>query len=85
MNGQAGLDAGPATSLYNATPDTVIVKRRSNRHTDGDDLTMHGLRGDMGVASDIMDWTTRVVLLAKGEGDAIATASLAGRMKASRS
>lgn len=75
VNGRGELDAGPATSLYNATPDTVIVKRRPNRHTDGDDLTMHGLRGDMGVASDVKDWTSRVVLLAEGEGTAIATAS----------
>lgn len=75
VNGRGELDAGPATSLYNATPDTVIVKRRPNRHTDGDDLTMHGLRGDMGVASDVKDWTSRVVLLAEGQGDAIATAS----------
>lgn len=75
VNGDGTLDAGPATSLYAATPDTVIVKRRPNRHTDGDDLTMHGLRGDMGVASDVKDWTSRVVLLAEGEGNAIATAS----------
>jgi hypothetical protein len=75
VNNRAELDAGLATSLYNATPDTVIVKRRPNRHTDGDDLTMHGLRGDMGVASDVKDWTSRVVLLGEGQGDAIATAS----------
>jgi hypothetical protein len=75
VNGRGELDAGPATSLYNETPDTVIVRRRPNRHTDGDDLTMHGLRGDMGVASDVKDWTSRVLLLAEGEGDAIATAS----------
>lgn len=75
VTGRAELDAGPAEALYNATPDTVIVKRRPNRHTDGDDLTLHGLRGDMGLAQDVKDWTTRVVLLAEGEGDAIATAA----------
>ena len=75
VTGRAKLDAGLATSLYQATPDTVIVKRRPNRHTDGDDLTLHGLRGDMGVASDVKDWTSRVVLLAEGEGNAIATAA----------
>lgn len=75
VTGRGTLDAGPATSLYNPVPDTVIVKRRPNRFTDGDDLTMHGLRGDMGVAADVKDWTSRVVLLAEGEGDAIATAS----------
>lgn len=75
VNGRGELDAGPATSLYNETPDTVIVRRRPNRHTDGDDLTLHGLRGDMGVASDVKDWTDRVVLLAEGEGSAVATAS----------
>ncbi|MFI7126001.1 hypothetical protein ACIBQ1_09925 [Nonomuraea sp. NPDC050153] len=75
VNGDGTLDAGPATSLYSATPDTVIVRRRPNRHTDGDDLNLHGLRGDMGVATDVDDWTTRLVLLAEGEGDAIATAA----------
>ncbi|MFI6793686.1 hypothetical protein ACIBG4_40780 [Nonomuraea sp. NPDC050383] len=75
VTGDGKLDAGPATSLYSATPDTVIVRRRPNRHTDGDDLTMHGLRGDMGVASDVDDWTSRLVLLAEGQGDAIATAA----------
>ncbi|MET8866541.1 fibronectin type III domain-containing protein [Nonomuraea sp. NPDC004580] len=75
VNGRAELDAGPAEALYNGTPDTVIVKRRPNRHTDGDDLALHGLRGDMGLAQDVKDWTTRVVLLAEGQGDAVATAS----------
>ncbi|MFI7449534.1 hypothetical protein ACIBQX_18705 [Nonomuraea sp. NPDC049714] len=75
VNGRGELDAGLTTSLYNETPDTVIVRRRPNRHTDGDDLSLHGLRGDMGVASDVKDWTDRVVLLAEGEGNAIATAS----------
>lgn len=75
VTGRGELDAGPATSLYSATPDTVIVKRRPNRHTDGDDLALHGLRGDMGVASDVKDYTTRVVLLGEGQGNAIATAS----------
>lgn len=73
VTGDCRLDAGLAEDLYNATPDTVIVRRRPNRHTDGDDLTMHGLRGDMGVAQDVDDWTSRLVLLAEGEGDAIVT------------
>ncbi|MER7500436.1 hypothetical protein AB0L05_27640 [Nonomuraea pusilla] len=73
VNGDGKLDAGLATDLYDEVPDTVIVRRRPNRHTDGDDLTMHGLRGDMGVATDVDDWTTRLVLLAEGQGDAVVT------------
>ncbi|MGP3914296.1 hypothetical protein [Nonomuraea sp. 10N515B] len=73
VTGDCRLDGGLATDLYNEIPDTVIVRRRPNRHTDGDDLTMHGLRGDMGVAQDVDDWTSRLVLLAEGEGDAIVT------------
>jgi hypothetical protein len=73
VTGDGKLDAGLATDLYSAVPDTVIVRRRPNRHTDGDDLTLHGLRGDMGVATDVDDWTLRVVLLAEGQGDAVVT------------
>jgi hypothetical protein len=73
VNGDATLDAGLATDLYNDTPDTVIVRRRPNRHTDGDDLTLHGLRGDMGLAQDVDDWTSRLVLLAEGQGTAVVT------------
>ncbi|MFB4275723.1 hypothetical protein ACBJ59_10560 [Nonomuraea sp. MTCD27] len=75
VNNRAELDAGLAEDLYNEVPDTVIVRRRPNRHTDGDDLTIHGLRGDMGVAEDVKDWTSKVILLAEGEGTAIATAT----------
>ncbi|MEV4287345.1 fibronectin type III domain-containing protein [Nonomuraea bangladeshensis] len=73
VNGDGTLDAGLATDLYDEVPDTVIVRRRPNRFTDGDDLTLHGLRGDMGVATDVDDWTTRLVLLAEGQGDAVVT------------
>jgi hypothetical protein len=73
VNGDGTLDAGPAGSLFQETPDTVIVRRRPNRHTDGDDLSLHGLRGDMGLAQDVDDWTSRVVLLAEGQGNAVVT------------
>ncbi|MCP2350610.1 fibronectin type III domain-containing protein [Nonomuraea roseoviolacea] len=75
VNGDGKLDAGPAASLFQATPTCVIVRRRPNRHTDGDDLTMHGLRGDMALARDVDDFTTRVVVLAEGEGSSTATGS----------
>ncbi|MCK2219691.1 hypothetical protein MF672_038735 [Actinomadura sp. ATCC 31491] len=73
VTGDGRLDAGLAEDLYDEVPDTVIVRRRPNRHTDGDDLTLHGLRGDMGVAQDVDDWTDRLVLLAEGQGDAVVT------------
>lgn len=75
VNGNATLDAGPASSLFQATPTCVIVRRRPNRHTDGHDMTMKGLRGDMGVATDVDDYTTRVVVIAEGQGESVATGS----------
>lgn len=75
VNGNATLDAGPAASLFRATPDCVIIRKRPNHATDGHDLTMKGLRGDMALAIDVDDFTTRVVVIAEGEGSSTATGS----------
>ncbi|MET8334355.1 fibronectin type III domain-containing protein [Streptosporangium canum] len=71
VNGDGTLDAGLATSLFRSNPDCVIVRHGA----DGRDLALTGLPGDMSLARDVQDWTTRVVLLAEGEGDAVATGS----------
>jgi chitodextrinase len=71
VNGTGTLDAGPIANLYATTPDCVI--QRSGRP--GRDITLTGLPGSMDLQRDIADYTTRVVLLAEGEGDAIATGS----------
>ncbi|MFD9949679.1 hypothetical protein ACFWYW_55665 [Nonomuraea sp. NPDC059023] len=68
VNGNATLDAGPIANLFKTTPDCVIVRKGAGR-----DLTLTGLAGDMQLSRDVEDFTTRVVLLAQGEGDATAT------------
>lgn len=70
VNGDATLDAGPAANLFKTTPDCVIVRKDA-----GKDLTLTGLTGDMQLSRDVEDFTTRVVLLAQGEGEATATGS----------
>lgn len=70
VNGDATLDAGPIANLFKTTPDCVIVRRDAGR-----DLTLTGLTGDMQLSRDVEDFTTRVVLLAEGEGQATSTGS----------
>jgi hypothetical protein len=68
VNGDGTLDAGPESDLYVTDPRCVIVTRGA-----GEDMTLRALQGSMGITRDTEDYTTRVVLLAEGEGDAIAT------------
>lgn len=70
VNGNATLDAGPIANLFKTTPDCLIVRKGA-----GKDLTLTGLSGDMQLSRDVEDFSTRVVLLAEGEGDATATGS----------
>jgi hypothetical protein len=71
VTGDGKLDAGPIANLYVTTPTCVIIRKGSA----GRDLTLTGLPGDMSLQRDVEDFTTRVVLLAEGEGDAVATGS----------
>ena len=68
VNGNGTLDAGPESNLFVTTPTCVIVTRDA-----GEDMTMRALPGSMDVTRDVEDYTTRVVLLAEGEGSSIAT------------
>ena len=70
VNNNATLDAGPESSLFQTTPQATVVARG-----DGQDMTMLGIPGSMDLDSDVEDFTTRVVLLAEGEGSSIATGS----------
>ena len=70
VNGNATLDAGRVEDLYQTTPTTIIVRKGA-----GTDLSMRALPGELTTEQDIEDYTTRVVLLAEGEGDSIATGS----------
>lgn len=70
VNNNGTLDAGPVANLYVTTPQALLIPRR-----DGSDLFYRALRGQMGMATDVEDYTTRVLLLAEGEGETIATGS----------
>lgn len=70
VNGNATLDAGPIANLYNMTPKAILVKKDTGR-----DMRLLGLQADMSMDYDVEDLTTRVVLLAQGEGTTISTGS----------
>ena len=68
VNGDGTLDAGPVSSLFVTTPTCTVVAAGA-----GDDLAMRGVPGSLDLTGDVEDYTTRVVLLAEGEGTSIAT------------
>ncbi|MFJ8995609.1 hypothetical protein ACIRQH_35040 [Streptomyces sp. NPDC102279] len=70
VNGDGTLDAGPEANLFATTPTCTIVAVGA-----GDDMTMRGVPGSLDLTGDVEDYTTRVVLLAEGEGTSIATGS----------
>ncbi|MEU8040862.1 hypothetical protein [Streptosporangium sp. NPDC049078] len=72
VNGNATLDAGPSANMFRTTPTCVIARHGAA----GPDMTVTGLPGDMALARDVEDWTSRVVLLAEGEGASVATAGV---------
>jgi hypothetical protein len=68
VNGNGTLDAGPDSSLFVTTPTCVIVTKGA-----GEDMTLRALPGSLDVTRDVEDYSTRVVLLAEGEGSSVAT------------
>ena len=71
VNGNGTLDAGPETSLYVTDPRCVISRKTAGKDTSG----IESVPGAFGVSRDMEDYSTRVVLLAEGEGESIATGS----------
>lgn len=71
VNGDGTLDAGTVAQLYRTTPVVLLVRSDQG----GRELARVALPGRMGLDSDVEDWSSRVVVLAEGEGDAIATGS----------
>lgn len=71
VNNDATLDAGTVAQLYVTTPKTLLIPKGA-----GADLFRKALPGKMAMGTDVEDTTTRVVLLAEGEGDAISTAAV---------
>jgi hypothetical protein len=70
VNGNGTLDAGPESSLFTTTPDCAIVRRGA-----GQDMSLRALPGQLNYGEDVEDFTTRVILLAQGEGASISTGS----------
>ncbi|WP_433816344.1 hypothetical protein [Actinomadura scrupuli] len=70
VNGNATLDAGFVSDLYDMDPDCLITPKDA-----GFDRAMRGLRGKFSVKRDVEDFTTRVVLLGEGSGLTIVTGS----------
>lgn len=70
VNNNGTLDAGPASSLFVTNPHCVITRRNY-----GHDMQYAGLPGSFETTRDVQDFTTRVVLLAQGTGNDIATGS----------
>ena len=68
VNNDASVDAGTVDQLYSSTPTAMLVKNEYGR-----DLNFAAYEGKIDSAEDIEDFTTRVVLLAEGEGESIAT------------
>lgn len=69
VNGNGTLDAGPETNLYVTDPRCVISRKTAGKDTSG----LESVPGAFGVSRDMEDFSTRVVLLAEGEGESIAT------------
>lgn len=69
VNGDGSLDAGPEADLYVTDPRCVISRKTAGKDTSG----IESIPGAFGVARDVKDFSTRVVLLAEGEGESIAT------------
>lgn len=69
VNGDGTLDAGPETDLYVTDPRCVVSRKTAGKDTSG----IESVPGAFGVTRDMEDFTTRVVLLAEGEGESIAT------------
>ncbi|MFC8447678.1 hypothetical protein [Kitasatospora sp. NPDC057223] len=70
VNGNGTLDAGPESNLFTTIPTCSIVRRGA-----GQDMSLVALPGQLNLSRDVEDYTTRVVLLAEGEGVSTATGS----------
>lgn len=70
VNGNGTLDAGPIGNLFVVNPVCAIVKRGA-----GQDMSLTALPGQINVTRDVEDFSTRVVLIAEGNGISVATGS----------
>lgn len=67
VNGDGSFDAGEPDDLFN-TGQGIIVRKGA-----GEDVYLKAHKGDIKTEADAQDYTTRVILLAEGEGEEIKT------------
>jgi hypothetical protein len=69
VNGDGTLDAGLETDLFVTLPKTVVSRKEQ-----GTDMVLRALLGSLSTNQDVEDFTTRVLLLAQGDGASTVTA-----------
>jgi hypothetical protein len=69
VNGNGTLDAGLETDLYVTIPKTML-----SRKNPGTDMILRSFLGSIKTEQDVEDFTTRVLLLAQGDGASTVTA-----------
>lgn len=70
VNGNATLDVGTVAQLYVTDPRALLIPKGF-----GSDLQRKAIVGRFSMGTDVEDTTTRVVLLAEGQGDTIVTSA----------
>lgn len=68
VNGDGTLDAGRIEDLYVTDPVAIIARKGA-----GKDIKLRGVSGDAQTDEDVQDFSTRVVVLAQGDGASVAT------------
>lgn len=71
VNGDGTLDAGLVSELFVTSPTAAIVRKNT-----GPDMAMRALRGTFQNAGDVIDYTTRAIVLAGGSTPTVGTANL---------
>src|SRR4249919_800191 len=74
INGDATIDAGPDSSLFNLNPTAILVKKDAVLRT-GRGFDVIGISGDLQMEQMYNDYTTKVVVLGAGESGAVIAAS----------
>ena len=72
INPDGTMDAGDQDDLFVVTPEAIMVRRQSGNDPNIDGVTGHEMRSDMNARK----WTSKIVLIPKGEGEADELVSL---------
>lgn len=77
VNGDATLDAGLESDLFVTDPKMLVVRKKNNAKNTAsmDDMFLRALAGQMETASDMEDFSTRVLLMAQGTNGQFASAT----------